>query len=240
MKKKAERTHSHSPESIAARLAQPVSPGYLRDFVYGGVDGSITTFAIVSGVWGADLPPRTVIILGLANLLADGFSMAASNYLGTKSEHENVERLRALEERHIAVYPQGEKEEVRQIFARKGVGQPSLDELVKALCSDRKRWVDLMLVEEYGLSPTPRSAIGAAGATFLAFVLCGSIPLVSFVLVANQPFQVSTLATGITFFVIGSTKSLWSNLSWWTSGLHTFAVGSGAAGLAYAIGSVFA
>lgn len=61
---------------------------YLPEFVYGGIDGAITTFAVVSGVVGAGLGSAIVLILGFANLFADGFSMAVSNYLSTKSEQE--------------------------------------------------------------------------------------------------------------------------------------------------------
>jgi VIT1/CCC1 family predicted Fe2+/Mn2+ transporter len=231
-----ELTLSHSPNSIAERLSKVARPSYLRDFVFGGVDGSITTFAIVSGAWGAQLSPRTVVILGLANLLADGFSMAASNYLGSHAERENIERFRALEERHIALYPEGEREEIRQIFARKGIGPPALEEVVKAICSDRKRWVDIMLVEEYGVTPGAASPLKAASATFLAFLICGAIPLASFVFQLDQPFHLSALGTGITFFLIGTAKSAWSTSSWWSSGIRTFALGSGAAALAFAIG----
>jgi hypothetical protein len=75
----------HTPEAIRARLAAEREHSYLRDFIYGGIDGSVTTFAVVSGVAGADLAASIVIILGLANLIGDGFSMAASNFLGTRA-----------------------------------------------------------------------------------------------------------------------------------------------------------
>ncbi|MCM2322820.1 MAG: VIT1/CCC1 transporter family protein [Oligoflexia bacterium] len=236
--KEIDQNHSHSPESIAARLSVPARPSYLRDFVYGGVDGSITTFAIVSGVWGAQLPTRSVIILGLANLLADGFSMATSNYLGTRAEQENVARFRLVEEGHIARDPKGEQEEVRQIFARKGITPPALEEVVRAISSDRRRWVDLMLIEEYGASPLHPSPIRSACATFAAFVICGAVPLISFIGRFDRPFPVAALATGITFFLIGSAKSRWSNSRWWLSGIQTLTVGSGAALLAYLVGGL--
>ena len=86
--------HDHSPQAIRARLAKGTRPNYLRDWVYGGIDGAVTTFAIVAGVAGAQLSTKIVVILGMANLLADGFSMAASNYSGTKTEVDDLERLR--------------------------------------------------------------------------------------------------------------------------------------------------
>jgi VIT1/CCC1 family predicted Fe2+/Mn2+ transporter len=238
-KTKSRETHDHDPKSIAYRLAQAPRPSYLKDFVYGGVDGSVTTFAIVSGVWGAQLSTHTVIVLGIANLFADGFSMAVSNYLGSKAEQESIERFRALERRHILLYPEGEREEIRQIFAQKGITQPTLEEVVKAISSNPERWVDTMLVEEYGVSPIRHSPIKSASATFLAFLICGSIPLVSFVGQRSNPFHAAALATGLTFFLIGSAKSRWSASPWWMSGLHTLAVGSGAAVIAFMVGSVF-
>ena len=84
---------SHTPEAVAVRLNGGPGHGYLKDFIYGAIDGAVTTFAVVSGVAGAGLPSSVIIILGLANLLADGFSMAVSNYLGTKAELEHKEKI---------------------------------------------------------------------------------------------------------------------------------------------------
>ena len=106
----------HTPAAIRERLAQLPKPSYLRDWVYGGIDGAITTFAIVAGVIGAELSARVILILGLANLLADGFSMAAGNYSATKSEVDDAKRLRAIEQHHIEAVPEGEREEVRQLL----------------------------------------------------------------------------------------------------------------------------
>lgn len=72
---------------------------YLRDFIYGGIDGAITTFAVVSGVKGGQLSPVVILILGFANLIADGFSMAVSNYLGTRAEIEQKYFFKKTENR---------------------------------------------------------------------------------------------------------------------------------------------
>ena len=104
--------HDHSAEAIRDRLEEGPSANYIRDWVYGGIDGAITTFAIVAGVVGADFSTRVMMILGVANLVADGFSMAASNYSGTKTEQEDFERLRAWEDRQITADPEGETAEI--------------------------------------------------------------------------------------------------------------------------------
>src|SRR4026208_599471 len=106
--------HEHTAEAIEQRLALGPQHNYLRDWIYGGIDGSGTTFAVVSGVSGARLSTWIILVMGFANLFADGFSMAASNFLGTKAEHDDLERLEAVENRHIDTFPEGEKEEVRE------------------------------------------------------------------------------------------------------------------------------
>lgn len=228
--------HEHTVEAIGERLASGPRHNYLRDWIYGGVDGSVTTFAIVTGVVGAGLSPAVIVILGLANLLADGFSMAASNFLGTKAEHDDILRTAAIEHHHIEVAPEGEREEVRQIFASKGFEGPDLERVVELITADRERWVRTMLTEEYGLPLEARSPWMAALSTFSAFALCGLVPLIPFLVGVTNAFAISIALTGAVFFVIGSIKSRWSTVPWWRSGLSTLLVGGIAAGLAYAAG----
>ena len=228
--------HEHSAEAIHERLIAGPSHNYLRDWIYGGIDGSVTTFAVVSGVAGAELSPWIILILGFANLFADGFSMAASNFLGTKAELDDWRRLEAIENRHVDLAPDGEREEVKQIFQLKGFEGDDLQRIVDLVTSDRQRWVHTMLTEEYGLPREVRSPWIAAISTFTAFVICGLVPLVPYLLKLPQSLEVSMIMTAIVFFAIGSAKSKWSTTSWWQSGLTTFAVGAIAAALAYATG----
>ncbi len=228
--------HSHSRDAIAQRLAHAPSVSYLRDWVYGGIDGAVTTFAVVAGVMGAELSASIVLILGIANVVADGFSMAASNYSGTKTEHEEKARLRAVEQRHIEAVPDGEREEIRQIYRSKGFDGPDLERAVDVITADTRRWVDTMLSEEYGLPKVVRSPIKAAASTFAAFMLCGAVPLLPFAVDAPASFELSVGMTGAVFFLIGSGKSRWSPVSWWRSGLETLGIGMGAAALAYVVG----
>jgi vacuolar iron transporter family protein len=230
--------HEHSRKAIADRLARAPPVSYLRDWVYGGIDGAVTTFAVVAGVVGAELSNRVVLILGAANLVADGFSMAASNYSGTKTEHEELAQLRAVEERHIDTVPDGEREEVRQIFRAKGFEGRPLEQAVAVITGDRKRWVDTMLAEEYGLPKAVREPLKAALSTFAAFSLCGAIPLLPFLVPSARQFEQSVAVTALVFFLIGSTKSRWSPVSWWRSGAETLLIGLGAAALAYLVGAL--
>jgi VIT1/CCC1 family predicted Fe2+/Mn2+ transporter len=228
--------HEHTVEAIGARLSAGPGHNYLRDWIYGGIDGAVTTFAVVTGVVGAGLSPIVIVILGFANLIADGFSMAASNFLGTKAEHDDIRRIDAIERRHIEVDPEGEREEVRQIFARKGFTGADLDRVVELITSDREGWIQTMLTDEYGLPHSARSPWWAAASTFSAFVVCGLVPLLPFLMRVEAAFWFSLFATAAVFFAIGSVKSRWSTTAWWRSGLATLIVGSVAAGLAYGVG----
>jgi vacuolar iron transporter family protein len=228
--------HGHHPREIARRLKQGPRASYLRDWVYGGIDGTVTTFAIMAGVVGASLDARVVLILGACNLLADGLSMAAANYSSTKTEIDEYAHVRRMEERHVALAPEGEREEVRQIFQSKGFEGEALERAVEVITEQHERWIDTMMTEEHGMPPVTRSPARSALFTFLAFVLCGSVPLLAYLLQLNHPLAVATVMTGVTFFVIGSLRSRWSPTPWWRAGLETFVIGMAAAIVAYLVG----
>ena len=228
--------HSHAPDAIARRLARGPRINYLRDWVYGGIDGAITTFAIVAGAIGADLSARVVIILGAANILADGFSMAAANFTGSRAEIEDYQRIEAAEEAHIRDDPEGEREEIRQIFAAKGLVGENLEAVVEAITSRKDLWLSTMMSEEHGLPAIERSPAKAAWYTFAAFMACGSVPLLPFFLGLSAAPIIATVATMVVFFAIGALKSRWSNRSWFVSGTETALIGMGAAALAWTIG----
>jgi VIT1/CCC1 family predicted Fe2+/Mn2+ transporter len=237
---KKELVREHTPRAVADRLAAATKHSYVGDFVLGAVDGTVTTFAVVAGVAGAGLGGGIAIILGLANLFADGFSMAAGNYLSTKAERQVVDQVRKEEESHIEQHPAGEREEIRQIFAAKGFDGVLLDHIVETITQDRERWIDTMLKEEFGLRVENPSPLRAAASTFVAFVLAGSIPLVPFFFARDftleKTFATSAVATAITFFLIGVAKGRMVKRSLVLSGLETFLIGTVAAAMAFAVG----
>jgi VIT1/CCC1 family predicted Fe2+/Mn2+ transporter len=228
--------HGHTIEEIRTRIAQPNVTSHLRDFVFGGIDGAVTTFAVVAGVQGAGLSPTVVVILGFSNVFADGFSMAIGNYSGTKAERDDIARIRQMEYRHIRDIPEGETEEVRQILMLKGLKGKTLEDATKSITENETSWINLMMVDEYGKSPVDPEPWRSALATFLAFLLCGIVPLLPYLTSVSEPFVAASIATAGVFFTIGMLKSAWSLTPWWRSGLETLAMGSAAAAIAYFIG----
>ena len=231
--------HGHTPQEIAKRIGAPGGSGVLKDAVYGAIDGAVTTFAIVAGVAGAGLSPFVIVALGMANVLADGFSMAAANYSGTKAELDNMRRLRVIEERHIQKYPEGERLEVREILSKKGLTGAVLDDATAAITQNRENWIALMMEGEYGLAGVDPRPERAAATTFLAFLAAGIVPLLPFLLGLPNAFAVSVVMTMVTFFAIGALKSIWSLTPWWRSAGETLLIGGAAAAIAYSVGTLF-
>ncbi|WP_299610809.1 VIT1/CCC1 transporter family protein [uncultured Tateyamaria sp.] len=231
--------HDHSADAIAKRLQQAKTPSVLKDLVYGGIDGAVTTLAIVAGVQGAGFSHTVIIALGLANILADGFSMAAGNFAGTRAEAEDVARLRAIEADHIQRAPDGEREELHQILAAKGLSGAPLEQAVDAICSRESAWIDMMLVDEYGVSPLAPAPLRAALATFFAFLVAGFVPLLPYLLNLDDAFTVSLVMTFAVFVLIGALRGVWSLRSSWLTALETVIVGGIAAAIAYLVGGLF-
>lgn len=233
--------HGHTPDQIRERLTAPREHSYLRDFVYGAIDGAVTTFAVVSGVAGADLDASIVIILGAANLIGDGFSMAAGNYLGTRAEQQVRDRTRQMEELHIEHFPDAEREEIRQIFAAKGFQGDDLKRAVRVITSNRRQWVETMLTDEHGLTLEGPHPLKAAVVTFVAFLVIGLVPLTPFIAqygidLPVTAYTMSTLFTACTFFAIGAVKSRFVDQHWSIAGLESLLIGGSAASLAYVVG----
>lgn len=232
----------HTPSAIRERLDRTPHQSYARDAVFGAMDGIVTTFAVISGVVGARLPAETVLILGVANLMADGFSMAAGNYLAARTDREHLARLYRTEEEHIRQEPEGEREEVRQIFMRKGFEGEVLEKIVSVITSDHRLWIDTMLKDEYAAATADASPKKAALIIYGSFVVTGFFPLSAFVVqkavpdASFDPFLVSALMTAAAFFLVGAFKNHIFGLNRVLGGIQTLMIGGGAALLAYAAG----
>jgi VIT1/CCC1 family predicted Fe2+/Mn2+ transporter len=237
---------AHAPDVIAQAAAErhTVSGTYLGDMVYGGLDGIVTTFAVVSGVAGADLGSHIVLILGLANLLADGFSMATGAFLSARSDHEFFHRERRREEWEVEHFPEGEKQELFEVYRAQGYPEGDARKLVEIQSRDHDRWIRVMMFEELGLLHNEKQPLKSGLATFASFVVAGSLPLAVFLaglvvpIAAPTAFPISVALSGVALFGLGAAKVLVTHRNPLRSGLEMLLVGGLAAVVAYTVGAV--
>lgn len=214
---------------------------YLADFVYGANDGIITTFAVVSGAVGAGLPPVVIIILGLANLVADGLSMGLSNVLSLRSRKSFETRERKREEYEIEHFPEEERREVEEVVEKWGIRGEHATMLVNDITADKKRWVDFMMREELNILEDKNDKPATHGlVTFVAFVIAGTLPLIPYLfgVSTDLQFAVSIVATAVSLFIVGASRSVVTNQKWLRSGLEMLLVGGIAAIAAFGIGAL--
>lgn len=239
--------HAHTPERIARAANENharAGSEYIGEFVYGGLDGIITTFAVVSGVVGANLNPSIILVLGLANLLADGVSMATGAYLSTKSEREHFAQERKREVWEVENFPDGEKAELVEIYQQKGYTPEDAKQFVEILSRNKEHWVDTMMFDELGLTRDDRNPLYNGLATLAAFIIAGAIPLLVylaglFVTIPDQTaFVASIILSGLALFGLGAAKVLITGGNALRSGAEMFFVGGLAAGVAYAVGAL--
>ncbi|MDF1814522.1 MAG: VIT1/CCC1 transporter family protein [Verrucomicrobiales bacterium] len=192
---------------------------YLKSIVYGGLDGIITTFAVVSGVAGASLAAKVILILGAANLFADGIAMAFGDFLSTKAENEFNSSERSREEWEVANRPDEERQELVEIYRGKGLNESDTETLVDILEKYPDVMVDTMMVEELGILEDDESPLGNALATLFSFVFFGSFPLSVYLISEFSLFDsigdfldknallIACLITGSTLFSLGAVKA---------------------------------
>ena len=221
----------------------------IEDLVYGATDGAVTTFAVVAGVVGASLSPSIVIILGFANLFADGFAMAAGNYLSTRSKLEYEERERKIQDKEIQDFPERKISEIKSIYAEKGFKEELLEKVTSVIIANRKVWTDILLREKTGIiDKKNEKPVFKAITTFVAFNLVGLIPLLPFIfalvidntsgLSSQAIFAYSSVFTALSFFSIGIISGKVVDKPPLRSGFITLIIGGTAAGVSYIVGTL--
>ena len=214
---------------------------YLPEAVYGSIDGIVTTFAVVAGASGAELDINIILILGIANLIADGLSMSIGSYLSKRSEQDSYLKHRRIEEWEIDNLPDTERKEIEDIYRAKGFDGAELELVVNRITSNRQVWLETMMKDELGLSRDQRSPFKAGLSTFISFVLAGSIPLIVYLLaylgdIGISPFALSSIVTAATFVAIGYVKTYVTQAGWLRSIAETLLLGVAAATTAYFLG----
>lgn len=242
-------TRGWMPHTAAKEAHRTGLGSFIKSIVLGGTDGIITTFAVVSSTAGAKLPVQVVIILGIANLLADGVSMGVGDYLSSKAEidYALTERRRELWETEN--YLEGEKSEMIEIYQKKGLTLQDATTIIDVMSKYKDVFVDAMLVDELGIQPPDLSEKPWKNGlvTFVSFAVFGAIPLISYIVSYaayestnragfDPTFLVACLLTAVTLFILGAAKTRVTGQHWLKSGLSVLLTGGLAAGLAYLVG----
>lgn len=215
---------------------------YLGETVYGGIDGIVTTFAIVAGSVGAGLSSKIVLILGFANLIADGFSMGVGAYLSSKSERELYEKKRLDVINEVQGERSGGKDMIHKIYKRRGFKGKLLDEVAEVVSADKEHFVDVVMSEEYEMLPEKKAPFAIGIATYTAFIVVGFTPLSAYTLDSifgwdyEHLFIVTIVLSALAFVGVGLLKSQVAQTNKLRAVAETLVLGALAAGFAFYIG----
>lgn len=223
---------------------QKMKYNWLPDFVYGGIDGAVTTFAVVAGVVGANLSTPIILILGFANLLGDGFSMAAGKFSSDRAELQRIQKIKEREKILIEKNSPRPEKEITEILNGFGFEGKNLKQAKEVIQEHPKAWVKILLNQEFKVIEENLQPFAGALATFTAFLTIGTIPLLGYLLQAildleeKNIFFGTCLATLSALFIVGLVKAQFSNQNKFLSGIETALIGGTAAGISYAAGTL--
>lgn len=225
---------------------------YFKEIIYGGVDGIVTTFAVVAGFSGAALANETtlqlsfavVLLFGLANLFADAASMGLGNFLSVRSEQDQYAAAREKEAREVRTNPDLEFEETVTIMMQKGFREEDARTLASIYRTNEAYWLDFMMSHELELSdPRGENPLFSGLATFGSFLIFGAIPLIPFMLATTAPastvFQLSSAGTFVALVLLGLLKWRIVGTDLGKSLFEVVIVGGAAALIAFFVGSLF-
>ncbi|MFJ7236554.1 VIT1/CCC1 transporter family protein [Streptomyces olivaceus] len=216
-----------------------VNGGWLRPAVFGAMDGLVSNLALMTGVAGGTASQQTVVISGLAGLAAGAFSMAAGEYTSVASQRELVEAELDVERRELRKHPADEEAELAALYEARGVEPDLAREVARQLSSDPEQALEIHAREELGVDPADLpSPLVAAVSSFGSFALGALLPVLPFLLGAGALWPAVLLALA-GLFLCGAVVAKVTARSWWYSGLRQLALGGAAAGVTYALGSLF-
>ncbi|MFA5854969.1 MAG: VIT1/CCC1 transporter family protein [Candidatus Gracilibacteria bacterium] len=216
---------------------------WLPDFVYGGIDGAVTTFAVVAGVVGANLSTPIILIMGFANLFADGFSMSIGKYLSDKAELDRMSKIRKKEANDLIVKPAHEREELEEILVDLGFHGKEITAAADIITKDKDAWLNILMRYEFNIIEENINPHMGALSTFLAFIIVGLVPLLGYLIKPifsfgdRATFIGTSIATLCALFLVGTVKARFSDRKWYFAGSETALIGGVAAAIAFLIGT---
>ncbi len=234
--------HFMSPSVPGAeqRHRSSVNGNNLRASVFGVNDGLVSNASLIMGVAGAAADAQTILLTGVAGLIAGACSMAAGEYVSVRSQREMFEYQIGLEREELDQYPEEEAMELARIYVARGLSETDAKHLADTLIADKEHALDTLAREELGLNPDELgSPIGAAVSSFVSFAAGALIPLAPFLFAAGGPaLRVSIGLTAAALFAVGATLSLFTGRGAFAGGARMLAIGAAAGGVTYLIGSL--
>ena len=216
-----------------------VNGGWLRPAVFGAMDGLVSNLALMTGVSGGAVGQHTVVLSGLAGLAAGAFSMAAGEYTSVASQRELVEAELDVERRQLRKHPADEEAELAALYESRGVEPRLAREVARQLSQDPEQALEIHALEELGIDPgdLPSPTV-AAVSSFGSFALGALIPVAPYLLGASSIWP-AVLAALLGLFLCGAVVAKVTARTWWYSGLRQLLLGGAAAGVTYALGTLF-
>jgi VIT1/CCC1 family predicted Fe2+/Mn2+ transporter len=213
-----------------------VSGGWLRPAVFGAMDGLVTNIALIAGVGGGGVAPRTIVLTGAAGVVAGAISMGLGEYTSVRTQTEQVEAEVAKERRELERNPEVEQAELAQAWIDRGLPADLAHEVAKEVHRNTDEALRIHAQEELGVDPYEQpSPWTAAFSSFICFSIGALIPLMPYILGA-QTLWPALIAGGVGLFIAGAAVSRFTQRRWWTSGLRQLLLGAAAAGATYVIG----
>ena len=222
--------------------------GLLKPVIFGGLDGILTSFAIVAGAAGGKLSPQVVLILGFSNIFADALSMGVGEFLSSKANNEWILSERKREEWEFDNYPEGEIKEMIEIYEEKGMSPEDAEAVIGIMSKYKDFFVDIMMAQELELVVPEEGhvveSMKEGGIMFTSFAFFGALPLLGYVIFPevfpnwdeDALFLSACVVTGCVLFFMGSIKSFVSSQGWFEAGIETLLLGGACATVAFTIG----
>ena len=213
----------------------------IRAAVLGGNDGLLSVFSLVMGVSGATGGNHSVMLAGIAGLLAGALSMALGEWISVKSSQELYENQMAIEMEELEVNPEGELRELALIYVAKGIPEEQAFNMANEIMKDKTHAHEVLVKEELGINAEELkgSAMEAAFYSFLLFTVGGIIPLLPFIFLTGiHAIVVSVISSACGLFLIGAAITLFTGKNLWFSGFRMVVFGLIAAAITYGIGDL--
>ena len=213
------------PWSFQPRLehteAHKSGGSFLREVVFGANDGLVSNVSLVAGVAGATSDPKTVLLAGIAGLVAGAISMSLGAYVSTKSEREFRESEERRERWEVEHKPGEERAEIHQIFREKGISGPTLDAVVEQITRDKEQWVRTMMQDELGFPEKPPKPLLAGVVMGIAFAIAAVFPVAPYLFLEGIPALLSAVGlTGVALFGVGVWRAYLTSSNVWRKALE--------------------